>query len=107
MRDFLYCTAVHFTALKPMHFPPGATCLTALSPPQNQECRQKATALTGMTALLITPPPLLHSFAPACSFPGPPLEEVNPKKKILEKLFPDMNTDASECSAVQWERRRG
>ncbi|GAX75792.1 hypothetical protein CEUSTIGMA_g3235.t1 [Chlamydomonas eustigma] len=27
-------------------------------------------------------------------FPGPPLEEVNPKKKILEKLFPDMKTDA-------------
>eukprot|EP00195_Chlamydomonas_chlamydogama_P011043 CAMPEP_0202890242 /NCGR_PEP_ID=MMETSP1392-20130828/727_1 /ASSEMBLY_ACC=CAM_ASM_000868 /TAXON_ID=225041 /ORGANISM="Chlamydomonas chlamydogama, Strain SAG 11-48b" /LENGTH=435 /DNA_ID=CAMNT_0049573779 /DNA_START=27 /DNA_END=1334 /DNA_ORIENTATION=+ len=26
-------------------------------------------------------------------YPGPPLEEVNPKKKILERLFPDMKTD--------------
>ena len=26
-------------------------------------------------------------------FPGPPLDEVNPKKKILERLFPDMKTD--------------
>ena len=26
-----------------------------------------------------------------------PLDEVNPKKKILERLFPDMKTDASEC----------
>lgn len=26
-------------------------------------------------------------------FPGPPLEEVNPKKKILERLFPEMKTD--------------
>jgi hypothetical protein len=24
------------------------------------------------------------------------LEEVNPKKKILERLFPDMKTDACE-----------
>jgi hypothetical protein len=29
-------------------------------------------------------------------FDGEPLAEVNPKKKILEKLFPDMKTDASE-----------
>lgn len=26
-------------------------------------------------------------------FPGPPEEQINPKKKILEKLFPDMKTD--------------
>lgn len=26
-------------------------------------------------------------------YPGPPLDEVNPKKKILERLFPDMKTD--------------
>ncbi|KAG1659459.1 hypothetical protein FOA52_007929 [Chlamydomonas sp. UWO 241] len=28
-------------------------------------------------------------------FPGPPEEQVNPKKKLLEKLFPDMVTDAA------------
>jgi len=27
-------------------------------------------------------------------FPGPALDEINPKKKILERLFPDMKTDA-------------
>ncbi|PNW84493.1 hypothetical protein CHLRE_03g145967v5 [Chlamydomonas reinhardtii] len=28
-------------------------------------------------------------------FSNPPLEEVNPKKKLLERLFPDMKTDAA------------
>jgi hypothetical protein len=29
-------------------------------------------------------------------FDSEPLAEVNPKKKILERLFPDMKTDVSE-----------
>ena len=31
-------------------------------------------------------------------YDGEPLTEVNPKKKILEKLKPDMKTDASKAS---------
>ena len=30
---------------------------------------------------------------------GKALDEVNPKKKILERLFPDMKTDAEGVSA--------
>eukprot|EP00955_Chlamydomonas_euryale_P023011 242817-Chlamydomonas_euryale.AAC.1 len=37
-------------------------------------------------------------------FPGPPLEEVNPKKKLLEKLFPDMVTDAAGAACYKGAR---
>jgi hypothetical protein len=37
-------------------------------------------------------------------FPGPPLDEVNPKKKITERLFPDMVTDASGTPSYKGAR---
>lgn len=33
-------------------------------------------------------------------YTGEPLEELNPKKKIIERLFPDMKTNAGGCLAL-------
>jgi hypothetical protein len=32
-----------------------------------------------------------------CSYTAAPLDEVNPKRKILERLFPDLTTAAGEA----------
>lgn len=34
-----------------------------------------------------------------CRYTGNPVEEINPKKKILERLFPDMKTNEGEIAA--------
>jgi aminoacyl tRNA synthase complex-interacting multifunctional protein 1 len=31
-------------------------------------------------------------------YSNPPLDEINPKKKVLERLFPDMRTNAGKGS---------
>lgn len=35
-----------------------------------------------------------------CSYTADPLEEVNPKRKILERLFPDLTTAAGELGTA-------
>ena len=41
---------------------------------------------------------LLKSYH--CRYSNEPLGEINPKKKILEKLKPDMKTDASRAFSL-------
>lgn len=44
---------------------------------------------------------IIYTFVCFYRFSNAPLEEVNPKKKILERLFPDLKTSADGTPTYQ------